>query len=183
MSAQNSQIKREILNNEVYNKLVKEVNRVMNLTEKEKGTLLTHSVPRFIAEIPFLAEQENPAIKAANNLICYMAGSRNRSFFAQREGQNIAERIDTYINANDGNNEVLNLCKDILEEVSLYDHKSDAEEDKKTGHANPLNRGEIDFTQEKRRLILKKKGYSQHIRNLIEGRFEGEVLSYFWINT
>lgn len=181
MSLRKTQEKRVILNNGVYGELINQVNSVMNLTEKENKTLFIHSVPRFIAEIPFLANQKNPEVKAVLNLISYIGGSRNSEFFAQRKEQSISERIDTYINNSDGNREVLNLCRDILEEVSLYDHKNDAEEDMKNNHPNPLNRGEIVFKTEKRRLRLKREGYSQNIKNLIEGRFEGEVLSSFWL--
>lgn len=180
MTIQNSVSNKVLFTEKLYAEMIHEADRCLGLSYKERENLEKNSVPRFIAEIPFMAEQENPEEKGIFNLISYVTGSRNPGFFAQRKAQTIRERIDTYLHGSDGNREIMELCRDIIEEVSLYDHKSDLEEDKKTGHPNPILRGEIDFIKEKRRLKAKRLNYSPSIRNMVEGKFEGEVLSKYW---
>lgn len=170
----------KILTDDVYNTIVSETDKSLNLSNKEKEVLLENPVPRFIAEIPYLTGQPVPETAAALNLITYITGSRNRQFFAQRDGQNIRERIDTYIRGHKADREAMELCIDILEEVSLYDHKNDYEEDLVNNHPNPLIKGEINFESEKRRLCLKRVNYSENTRKLIEKRYEGDVLSVWW---
>lgn len=168
------------LTDECYLQVINKANMALNLSVKELRLLKECVVPRFIAEIPFLAKQENPEVISAFNLISYITGSRNKKFFAQRANQTISERIDTYIHGSDGDREVVSFCKDVLEEVSLYDHKSDLPLDAEKGYPNPLLSGEIDFHTERKRLKARKYSYSHRVRKLIEGRYEGEILASFW---
>lgn len=171
---------RNYLSDNDYSEIIQEVHYCLNLTTRERFNLERGAVARFIAEIPYMAYQSTPGVTAAFNLISYITGSRNRDFFAQRKDQSISERIDTYIHGSDGKREVIQLCKDILEEVSLFDHKNDLTEDLKNNHPNPLIRGEIDFDTERRRLALKKLTYNRSVRNLVENSYKGVYLSTWW---
>lgn len=163
-----------------YFRLVNECNRSLNLTKGEYELLLNSPVPKFIAGIPYLANEINPDILACMNLNTYITGTRNGSFFQARENETIAERIEPYIHSVNGDTETISLCKLILEEVSLLDHKNDFEKDIKSGHSNPLVAGIIDFQKEKERLSNKKKTYPKKIQELVDRTFRGDILNSFW---
>lgn len=175
--------KKPIFTDSMYYRVIDEVEKCLVLTLKEKRNLYSNPVPRFVAEIPTLAGQQTPEVKSAMNLISYITGSRNKDFFAQRTGQTIRERIDTYIHGSDGDQQIMALCRDILEEVSLFDHKNDIKKDEEEGYFNPLSAGEICFLQEKKRLERRRLSFSPVVRSLVEGRFEGQVLSIFWLES
>lgn len=168
------------LSNQNYFELVKQCDKSMNLTPEENQMLLTHAVPRFIAGIPYLSCESNPDLLACMNLNAYIGGFRNREFFATRPGETIQDRIEPYIHSVDGKQDIISLCKVVLEEVSLLDHNNDKEDDIKTGHSNPIVDGVIDFKKEKNRIEEKRRSYPEDIQILVDGSFDGKVLCKFW---
>lgn len=168
------------LSDKEYFELVKVCDKSLHLTAEENQLLLNGAVPRFIAGIPYLSCETNPDILATMNLISYVACSRNGEFFATRPGESIQDRIEPYIHSVNGKEDIISLCKVILEEVSLNDHNSDKEEDIKSGHSNPIVDGIIDFESEKRKLDEKKRQYPEDVQKLVDGSFNGRVLSRYW---
>lgn len=155
-----------------YFRLVNECNRSLSLSKSEYELLLNSPVPKFIAGIPYLANETNPDILACMNLNTYITGARNSSFFKARENETMTERIEPYIHSISGDKKIISLCKLVLEEVSLLDHKSDFDENIKSEHSNPLVSGIIDFQKEKERINNKKRTYPREIQNLIDRTFK-----------
>lgn len=168
------------LSNEEFSKIINECDRSLNLTTRERELLNNSPVAKFIAQVPYISNEANPDILACMNLISYIAGTRNGSFFQARGNETIGERIEPYIHSVNGDKETISLCKLVLEEVSLLDHKNDYAKDIKSGHSNPLVSGIIDFQKEKERINSRKRIYPQHIQDLVDSSFKGEVLSSFW---
>lgn len=168
------------LSDKDYFELVKSCDKSLHLSAQENQMLLNSAVPRFIAGIPYLSCESNPDILACMNLITYVTGTRNKEFFSTRPGETIQDRIEPYVHSVNGKEDVISLCKVILEEVSLNDHNSDKEDDIKTGHSNPIVDGIIDFRKEKRRINKKKREYPSDIQKLVDGSFKGKVLSRWW---
>lgn len=168
------------LSDKDYFMLVSKCDKSMLLSMEESELLFNGAVPRFIAGIPYLSGESNPDILAVMNLNSYIAGIRNNEFFSQRDNETIKDRIEPYIHSVNGLPETVALCKLVLEEVSLMDHYNDKEEDKKTGHSNPINKGIIDFETEKRRIDERKARYPEYIQTLVNGSFEGKILWPYW---
>lgn len=183
MTLNKKKLKSEVLclTDEMYRECVLQADKVMSFSEKEKNILSQSPVARFMAEIPWITNQKTPEVVAAMNLISYVAGGRNKNFFAHRPGQSLRERIIPYIHGFKEDQDVFSLCLDVLEEVSLHDHFSDKDQDRLTGHSNPINNNEIDFKVEQRRLKLKRESYSDKVKNLVEGRWDGDILCWYWL--
>lgn len=168
------------LTDKEYFRIVNECNSSLSLTRDENNLLLNSSVPRFIANIPYLSGESNPDILACMNLTTYIAGTRNKGFYQSRDNETIAERIEPYIHSVNGNSETIKLCKLILEEVSLLDHRNDLKEDIKSGKSNPIASGIIDFHKEKEKIESARKSYPLEIQEIVDSSFKGEVLASFW---
>lgn len=166
--------------NSYYPEIINHVDKTMKLTADEMKCLKNNHVPRFFASIPFRANQAFPEQKAITNVSLYIAASRDPEVFSTIKGQNIRERISLFLNLNDGDKDVIDLCLDILEEASLMDHYKDKDQDLLTSHPNPLNMNVIDFNTEKRRLNLKRSGYAQEVLDIIHDVKLNEILNGFW---
>lgn len=162
--------------------LIKEVDKCLYLSKKEKSTLTTSPVAFAVANIPFVSNQDNPTQKAVLSLSNLIIATRNTSLFSHKKGLTIRERIDFGIVESGGDRDIVEAYKLFLELASLEDHKHDIDKDIKTGHPNPLIHNEVKYYRAKNKIYRNLYSISPFISKIVDKGYFDPIVTGFWLS-
>ncbi len=153
---------------------------VFNFGIKKAEWLEKCKTARFIALIPFIADCKKAEETSLTHLAVYIMfvddSTKELYFHKPEDDEDVYSRLQPISNFNEGNQDIIKCCMDLLALNLIAEYQRDKDHDKAIGKYNPFNTGKWDYKSLSERLIRDIKG---SITPIIENIYSIDDSLYF----
>jgi len=108
-----------------------------------------NTVARLVGLLPFIGRTERPYRDALTNMSIFMISSygpgKDIYTHIPADDADVLSRLTPIMNFTGGRKKILDRGMNLIAMVLVNDYRKDQEEDRRTGHYNPLNAGVWDY--------------------------------------